>query len=123
MSTSSLLQKEMEPLRLIVQKDTSDRLQNELKNQNYFSSQEIDSMSREDLILNVTLLRKTAGVPTSVKTFITNFDPNSVLAITPQNVQSPAGLPTGDGTSTGNPTGFLAPDLNIAVSLISQILA
>ena len=60
-------------------KDSDERLRNELKRaQDFFESKDIDSMTRTDLIVNASKLRKLAGQIESVKTLISGFNPNQM---------------------------------------------
>jgi len=62
-----------------VRKYSADRLRSELKNyQQFFNPDEIDKMEKKDLNINVTKLRKIAGVTGSVKTLVSAFNPNMV---------------------------------------------
>jgi hypothetical protein len=71
LSAEDLAEKE---LRKLVTKDSSERLVAELKvGQNVYTSVEIEAMGREDLINQVTYLRKLAGQNTKVTTLVSTF--------------------------------------------------
>ena len=63
-------------LRVVVQRDSTDRLIAELKlAQSYFSEAEVIALSRSDLIANVMILRRLSGQTSSVRVLVSNFKP------------------------------------------------
>src|SRR5207245_1355807 len=69
----------------LVVKDTDERLRSELKRcQTHFDSSTIEGMSRDDLVANVTLLRRLAGQTNAVQTVVTTFTGWSKPSVTPQ---------------------------------------
>lgn len=60
-------------LRIIVQKDSSARLQQELRMQECFSEEQISAFSRNELISNVAVLRRFAKQTTSVRDIIPEY--------------------------------------------------
>src|SRR2546426_12554604 len=78
MSTPIPIQSDMSDtdLRKTVQKDNDDRLKRELKvGQTVIDTLTIDKMTREDLINQVTLLRRAAGQTNAVNSVVTGFQP------------------------------------------------
>src|SRR5207245_375804 len=72
-------------LRKLVVKDADERLRAELKRgQTHFDSSTIEGMSRDDLVANVTLLRRLAGQTNAVQTVVTTFTGLSKPSVTPQ---------------------------------------
>ena len=66
-------------LRQAITKESSERLTKELKlGQSYFSNQDIESMSRSELVEQVVTLRKIAGTSSAVKQLVSNFVPSKV---------------------------------------------
>src|SRR2546426_11986088 len=71
--------------RKLVVKDTDERLRAELKRcQTHFDSSSIEGMSRDDLVANVTLLRRLAGQTNAVQTMVSSFTGLSKSSVTPQ---------------------------------------
>ena len=72
-----------EELRLIVQKDATDRLRAEMMcAQTVFANDVVDQMTRGDLIRHVTALRRLAGQTTAVRSLVTGFTPTMLPAAT-----------------------------------------
>ena len=76
-------------LRKTVQKDSSDRLQQELKlGQTIFDDNAIIKLSRPELISYVTALRKLAGQTTAVRSVVPGFDPSKVTIMASSSIVS-----------------------------------
>ena len=99
----------------IVKKDSDERLRKELKNsQDFFSSDQIDNMSRIELIENVAKLRKISGQTTSVKSMISGFNAGQIYLSATCNPEAT--------TPTGSPARALPTQLSVGSSETSSVL-
>ena len=106
-----------EELKLIVQKDNTDRLRAEMKlAQTAFANDVVDQMARCDLIKHITDLRRLAGQTTAVRGLVSGFTPTPLTT-------SMGNVGVGrDGTSAlaGVPT---TPDVMSMMAMFMQSMA
>ena len=94
MASPSVDQIDVEQLRISVQKNSNERLRHELKTcQSAISAEDVEKLSRSELVANVVKLRCCAGQTTVVKHLVTNFIPavgdDIVPLTTPTETQAP----------------------------------